>query len=162
MARDFYHTGLAVGRSDCAKVLDLPISGKITESTALNIRTSTAAAAVIHTASTTLLPAIAGYKYRIIDIAMISTVANAATATAVTISGTQGASVVALVSNTVGALTDSTKVLMGTTANSSILADGASYTACDVNTAITIESTGAGLGGSTAIISIITYAIEAA
>jgi hypothetical protein len=137
-------------------------SGAIQLGVVQNLRTRTLAAAVIHTAQTTLLAGITGYKYRIIDITMISTVANASTATAVVVNGTQGTSVVALVSNTVGALTDSAKVLMGTTANSSILADGASYVACDSGAGITIASTVAGLGGSTAIDTNITYVIEAA
>jgi hypothetical protein len=66
---------------------------------------------------------------------------------------------VQLVSNTVGSLTQSTRVLAGVTANSSILADGASFTACDTNTAITITANGT-LTGSTNIDVLLTYVIE--
>lgn len=110
-------------------------------------------------AGATLLPAIAGRRYRLVDATMISIGGNAAGATAVRISATQAATGVQLVSNTVGALTQSTRVLAGVTSNSSILADGASFTQCDVNTAITISASGT-LTTSTNIDVILTYVVE--
>jgi hypothetical protein len=121
----------------------------------LRVRTTTANV----NAGSTLLPAIAGHRYRLVDASMISIGGNAGGATAIRITGTQSASAVQLVSNTVGSLTQSTRVLAGVTANSSILADGASFTACDTNTAITITANGT-LTGSTNIDVLLTYVIE--
>ena len=121
----------------------------------LRVRTTTANV----NAGSTLLPAIAGRRYRLVDASMISIGGNAGGATAIRITGTQSASAVQLVSNTVGSLTQSTRVLAGVTANSSILADGASFTACDTNTAITITANGT-LTGSTNIDVLLTYVIE--
>ena len=42
----------------------------------------------------------------------------------------------------------------------SVLADGASFTPLDVNTAVTVGKTGASLTGSTNIDVIVTYALE--
>ena len=121
----------------------------------LRVRTTTANV----NAGSTLLPALAGRRYRLVDASMISIGGNAGGATAIRITGTQAASAVQLVSNTVAALTQNTRVLAGVTANSSILADGASFTACDTNTAITITANGT-LTGSTNIDVLLTYVVE--
>ena len=111
-----------------------------------NIRIRTAVAAVI--TGVDLLPAVAGFKYRIIDVRMISTEGNATTATSVDINATQGAGAVVLVANAVAGLTDSTVLTMGDS-NSAVLPDGASYLANDANTVISMKQTTAGgdLGG---------------
>lgn len=121
----------------------------------LRVRTTTANV----NAGATLLPAIAGRRYRMVDASMISIGGAAAGATAIRITGTQSASSVQLVSNAVAALTQSTRVLAGVTASSSILADGASFTACDANTAITLTASGT-LTTSTHIDVILSYVIE--
>ena len=144
MAKDYYHTGLAVSRSDC-------------ESMARNVRKRHTLAEVI--AGVTLLPAIPGYQYRLIDVTMISTEANAATATSIDITGTQSGSDALLLVNAVGGLTDSAALRMGHT-NSAVLADGASYIACDANTAITLIDKGTTLTGTVNLDTIITYAVE--
>ncbi len=77
----------------------------------LRVRTTTANV----NAGSTLLPAIAGRRYRLVDASMISIGGNAGGATAIRITGTQSASAVQLVSNTVGSLTQSTRVLAGVT-----------------------------------------------
>lgn len=110
-------------------------------------------------AGATVLAAIPGYKYRLIDLTLIAIGGNAATATAVTISGTQAASVVALVSAAIAALTRSAFVKPNT-ANVTILADGASFATCDENTAITIEKTGSALATATHVDVIATFVIE--
>ena len=120
-------------------------------------------AAVI--AGVTLLEAVPGYKYRIVDCTMIATGANAGTATSVNLRGTQGASVVQLVVNSITALTDSARVSMGeppAAGTSVILADGASFNLCDANKAITMISVGAALDTATAIDVTVTYVIERA
>jgi hypothetical protein len=107
----------------------------------------------------TLLAAVAGRSYRLVDASMISIGGAAGGATAVRIVGTQAASQVALVSNTVGALTQNTRVLAGVTTNSSILAAGASFVPNDANTAITIDRTVSNLTGSTDIDVLLSYVL---
>jgi hypothetical protein len=126
-----------------------------------HLRTRVTAAQVNGAGGHVLLPAVAGVKYRLVDASMISIGGAAGGATAVRIVGTQAASAVALVSNTVGALTQNTRVLAGITVNSSILAAGASFVANDANTAITIDRTVANLTGSTDIDVLLSYTIEA-
>ena len=109
----------------------------------------------------TLLAALPGLRYRLVDCSMIAIGGNAATATAVRLNGTQSASVVQLVSNAVAALTQNTRVLAGITANSTILAGGASFIACDANTAITIDKSGSNLATATDIDVLLSYTIEA-
>lgn len=123
-----------------------------------HLRTRVATAGV--NSGTTLLPAIPGRSYRLVDASMISIGGAASGATAVRINGTQSSSTVQLVSNTVGSLTQNTRVLAGVTANSSILAGGASFIACDANTAITIDASGS-LATSTHIDVLLSYVIDA-
>lgn len=113
-------------------------------------------------AGLTLLPAHPNKAYRMTDCSMIAVGGAAATATAVRVNGTQSASVVQLVSNAVGALTQNTRVLAGVTANSTILAGGVSFAACDVNTAITLDKSGSNLATATHIDVLLSYVEEAA
>lgn len=137
-------------------VIEVLVDGNTGGVQNLRVRTTTANV----NAGATLLPAIPGRSYRLVDATMISIGGAASGATAVRITGTQSASSVQLVSNTVGALTQSTRVLAGVTANSSILADGASFLACDANTAITLTASGT-LATSTNIDVILSYVVDA-
>lgn len=105
-----------------------------------------------------LLPAVAGYKYRLIDATLIAVGGAAGAATAVTITGVQATSTVALISVAIAALTQSTVVKMGT---ANVLADGASLVQNDVNTKIAIAKTGSALTTATSIDVVLTYALEA-
>jgi hypothetical protein len=107
----------------------------------------------------TVLPAVPGYQYQIVDCAMVAVGGAAAGATSVNLKGTQSAGVVNLVVNAVGGLTQSTKLPMGEAATSVILADGASFAPCDVNTAITVEDAGPDLTGPTYVDVIVSYAL---
>jgi hypothetical protein len=107
----------------------------------------------------TLLPAVAGYKYRMIDASMIAVGGAVATCTAVVINGTQATSSVALLSVAVAALTQST-VVKPNTANATVLADGASYVKNDVATAVTLGKTGGSCATATSVDVILSYAIE--
>jgi hypothetical protein len=107
----------------------------------------------------TLLPAQAGIKYRLVDTTIIAVGGAVATCTAVTLSGTQAASGAVLQSVAVAALTQSTLVKPNT-ANSTVLADGASFVTNDVNTAITIAKTGASCATATNVDVILSYALE--
>jgi hypothetical protein len=112
-------------------------------------------------AGVTLLAAIAGYKYRLVDITLVAIGGNAGTATAVTVSGTQSSSVVALITAAVAALTRSTAVKPNT-ANVTLLTDGVSFVQNDANAAITMEKTGGSLATATAIDVTLNYTLEAA
>lgn len=107
----------------------------------------------------TLLPAVAGYKYRLIDASVIAVGGAVATCTAVTINGTQATSSVALLSIAVAALTQSA-VVKPNTANATVLADGASFVKNDATTAITIGKTGGTCATATSVDVILSYAIE--
>jgi hypothetical protein len=107
----------------------------------------------------TLLPAIAGFKYRLIGATMIAVGGAVATCTAVTISGTQSAGAAVLLSVAVAALTQSTPVYPNT-ANATVLADGASFVQNDTNTAITLGKTGGSCATATNVDVLLTYAIE--
>lgn len=111
-------------------------------------------------AGATLLPAIPGARYRMIDAALIAIGGNAATATSVDILATLttgrklvAAAVAGIAQSVVGRAGGS---------NIAVLADGASFTANDVNTAITIGKTGSDLATATHIDVLFTYAIDSA
>lgn len=131
-------------------------SGSKTEERALVAIFSTAQV----NAGATILPALAGIKYQIVDMTMIAIGGNAATATAVVINATQAASGVSLLSVAIAALTRSAVVRAGA-ANATVLTDGASFNPCDVNTAITIAQTGSALATATGIMVIIRYLLTA-
>lgn len=123
----------------------------------VRIRTTTANV----NAGATLLPALPGYKYRIHDIAMIAIGGAATAATTVDVLGTQSSSSVKLLAGAVANLTQSAVLRAGATGGA-VLADGASFVACDANTAITIGKTGSSLATATNIDVLLTYSIEAA
>lgn len=110
-------------------------------------------------AGATLLPAIAGYKYRMISCYVISVGGAAGAVTTVDILATQSAGAAKLVAYAQASLTQSAVLKDGGT-GAAVLADGASYIKNDVNTAITIGKTGATITTSTHFDTIITYAIE--
>jgi hypothetical protein len=110
-------------------------------------------------AGATLLPALAGKKYRFIDCSAIAVGGAVGATTTVDILGTQAAASVKLASFAQASLTQST-VLRPGVAGTTVLADGASYAQCDVNTPITIGKTGASATTATAIDIVLSYTIE--
>lgn len=110
-------------------------------------------------AGLTLLAAIAGFKYRLLDAYAVAIGGSAGTVTTVDVLGTQSASGVKLVAFGQAALTRSAMVRAGSTGGV-LLADGASFAINDVNTAITIGKTGSALDTSTFVDVVLTYAIE--
>lgn len=136
-------------------------SGSILVGTALNVRTRATTAQV--NAGLVLLPAIAGYKYRIVDLTMIAVGGSAATATSVDILSTQGGSAVRPFVVAVSALSRSV-VVKPNTANVTVLADGASFVANDANTAISVskQAAGSNLATATHIDVNLSYVIESA
>ncbi len=146
---------------------DVPDIGLVDQVTAIedsavlvrNIRRRCTTAEI--NAGVELLPAVAGFKYRLIDATLIAIGGNAATATAVTINATQAASGVALITAAIAALTRSA-IVKPNSANVTVLADGASNVLNDVNTAITVGKTGSSLATATAVDVIMSYTLEAA
>jgi len=104
----------------------------------------------------TLLPARRGIKWQIDDGYMIAIGGAASGATDVRILGTRAGSSVALAVAAVAGLTQSTLIRMGAAAVV-ILADGASFTPLDANTAVTVGKTGGTLATSTFVDFMVTY-----
>lgn len=112
-------------------------------------------------AGATLLPAIPNVQYRIHDVAMIAVGGAATSSTSVDVLGTQAASSVKLFAGAVAGLTQDA-VLRAGAANGAVLASGASFAPCDVNTAVTISKTGSNLTVATAVHVLLTYEIVSA
>lgn len=109
-------------------------------------------------AGATLLPAIAGFAYRVTDMALIAIGGAVTAATSVDIRGTQSTSVVNLLAAAVAGLTQNTLLRAGAT-NAAILAGGLSFVTNDVNTAITIGVTGSNVATATHIDSLVGYVL---
>lgn len=122
-----------------------------------SLRTRVAIADII--AGLTLLPAIPGYKYRLIGCKAIAVGGAAGTVTTVDIKATQGAAVVKLVAFAQANLTRSAVLTSGGT-GATVLADGASYVQNDVNTAVTIGQTGSNIDTATHVDVNLDYAVE--
>lgn len=109
-------------------------------------------------AGQTILPAVPGYKYRIVDMAMIAIGGAVTGATDVRFLGTQAAASVALLISAIAALTQNTLLRAGA-ANATVLAGGASFAECDNNTAITIGKTGGSVATATHVDFLISYVL---
>lgn len=133
-------------------------SGGVVTNVVMTTRHRVTAAEV--NAGHTLLAAISGYKYRLVDATLVAIGGAASGATTVDILGTQ-TTAAKLVAAAVAALTQSAVVKPDTT-NVSVLADGASFVACDAGTAVTIGKTGSNLATATHVDVILSYALEAA
>lgn len=122
-----------------------------------NIRTRFTAAQI--NAGAELLPAVPGFTYRFVDYTLIAIGGAASGATAVVILGTRAAGAVTLLSVAVAALTQSA-IVKPNSANATVLADGASHTPLDANTAVTVGKTGGSLATATHIDVIANYVLE--
>ncbi len=109
-------------------------------------------------AGATLLPAITGVKYRMVDAFAIAVGGAVTTVTTVDILATLSSSR-KLVAFGQAALTQSALVRAGATGGT-ILADGASFTANDISTAVTVGITGSAITVATHIDFHFTYSIE--
>jgi len=112
-------------------------------------------------AGATILAALVGYKYRMVDAAAIAIGGAASAATGVDILATLSSSR-KLVAFKVAGLTQSTLLRAGTATNGIILADGASHTANDANTPVTVLKDGSDVATSTHIDILFKYVIEVA
>jgi len=124
-----------------------------------NVRTRFTAAQV--EAGATLLPAVPGYAYRLVDLILIAIGGAVTGATDVRVLGTQAAGSVALLVAVAAALTQGAVLRAGAT-NANVLGTGLSFTPCDENTAITVGKTGGVLATATHVDVMATYVLEAA
>jgi hypothetical protein len=111
-----------------------------------------------------LLPALAGYAYRLINWTLTAIGGAAATATSVDLIGTQGGVAVRPVVTAVSALAQSA-IIGRSHANSVVLANGASQAPLDANTALTIGTQAASAGNLATCTHIdvnLEYAVESA
>lgn len=107
----------------------------------------------------TLLTAVPGFKYRMIEASAISVGGAAGAVTTVDILGTQSTSSVKLVAFAQASLTQNTQLKSGAS-GATILAGGVSYVANDVNTAITVGKTGSDVTTATHIDVMMSYVVE--
>lgn len=110
-------------------------------------------------AGATILAAVSGLKYRLLDCFVIAVGGAVGAVTTVDVLGTQSTSQ-KLVAFAQASLTQSTLLRAGAS-GAAILADGASFVQNDANTAITIGKTGATITTATHIDVVLTYALEA-
>lgn len=108
-----------------------------------------------------LLPAVVGYKIRLLDVIAIAYGGAVGATTTVDVLGTQAASGVKLITFAQASLTQSTALRPGVS-GVVVLANGAGLSACDENTAVTAGKTGADLTTATGVDFILTYALDAA
>jgi hypothetical protein len=108
-----------------------------------------------------LLPARPGVRWRLLDALLIAVGGAVTGATDVRILGTRVGVSVALCIAAVAGLTQSA-VLRAGAATVVVLADGASFTALDPNTAITVGKTGGSAATATAVDIIVSYADDRA
>jgi predicted RecA/RadA family phage recombinase len=144
----------AATSSDTTGIIRLagtPLGGKV-----LNIRKRIAVAAV--NAGAPLLAAIPGVQYRMIHASAISIGGAAGAVTTVDLIGTVS-SARKLVAFAQASLTQSAVLKDGGT-GAAVLADGASYTANDAGTAVTVGITGSSITTATSIDFNVDFAIE--
>lgn len=124
-----------------------------------NIRTRFTIAQI--NAGATLLAALPRHRYRMVACKAVAVGGAAGAVTTVDVLGTQSASGVKLAAFAQASLTQST-VLTAGSSGGTVLADGASFVACDTNTAITVGKTGSNVTTATHVDVIFDYVIEAA
>lgn len=112
-------------------------------------------------AGATLLPALPGFRYRLQNARMVAVGGAAGAVTTVDVLGTQAATSVKLLAGAQASLLQSAVITAGGTGGA-VLADGASFASCDVNTAITASKTGSNVTTSTHVDFLLDYVIEAA
>ncbi len=126
------------------------------QSAVMNVRRRCTVAEI--NAGVTLLAAVPGFKYRLVDATLIAIGGAASGATDVRILGTR-TSAVALIVAAIAGLTQSA-VLKPNSANVTVLADGASFTPLDAGTDVTVGKTGGTLATATNIDVIVNYVLE--
>lgn len=111
-------------------------------------------------AGATILPAIAGLRYRMVDASIVAVGGAAAAHTSIDILGTVSTSR-KLVAFLVAGTTQSTMLRAGAATNGVLLADGASFTQNDAGAAVTIGKTGSDVTTATHVDISFSYVVEA-
>jgi len=136
------------------------ISGiEVTFGLVRSLRTRLTTAQVI--AGADLLPALLSVRWRLFDASLIAIGGAATTNTSVNISAIRAGSAVQLLVVAIAALTQSARVRAGAT-NAVILADGASFTQVDANTAVRATNVGASMTVATHIDFLLSYVADPA
>lgn len=138
---------------------DVRLNGASLSGRVFNVRKRFTVAQVNAVGGTALVPAIPGARYRMCACNAISVGGAAGAVTTVDVLGTLAAAGRKLVAYAQASLTQSS-VLKDGGSGAAVLADGASYTANDAGTAITISKTGADVTTATHIDVQLTYAVE--
>jgi hypothetical protein len=112
-------------------------------------------------AGVTILPAVAGYAYRVVDSYIIAYGGNVGGATGIDLTATLSTARKIVAYKTAG-MTQSTMLRAGTATNGVLLADGASFTANDANTAITLIKDGSDVTTATGVDIAVEYELVAA
>lgn len=112
-------------------------------------------------AGATVLPALQGFAYRMVDAAAIAVGGSVGATTGVDLMGTLSTGRKLVAFKTAG-LTQSTLLRAGTATNGVILADGASFVANDPNTAITVIKDGSDLTTASHVDILLSYCIDPA
>ena len=149
-----YAQGAATADGDVIEVLGVQSGGP---GGVLNVRQRFTIAQV--NVGATLLAAVPGLKYRLIEASAISVGGAAGAVTTVDILATQATASVKLVAFAQASLTQNTQLKSGGS-GAAILAAGASYVQNDVNTAITVGKTGSDVTTATHIDVIASYVLE--
>jgi hypothetical protein len=110
-------------------------------------------------AGATLLPALPGFKFRMVACKAVAVGGAAGAVTTVDVLGTQGASGVKLAAFAQASLTQSA-VLTAGGSGAAVLANGASFVANDVNTAVAVGKTGSDVTTATHVDVIFDYVVE--
>ena len=110
-------------------------------------------------AGVTLINGLTGYKFRLHDAAIIAVGGAATTGTSVDINATRAGSAVILVSFKTAGMGQSVLLRAGTATNGVLLVDGASFTECDVATAITVAKIGTDFTVATSFDLLVTYSL---
>lgn len=110
-----------------------------------------------------LLPALPGVRWRMINAMLLAVGGAAAVGTSVNIIGTVAAAAVQLWVVTIAALTRSTPIYTGVTPAAgaqTLLADGASFTQMDVNTAVQVITVGSAMTTLTSLDVMLSYVAD--
>lgn len=110
-------------------------------------------------AGATVLPALTHFGYRMVDSYAIAYGGNVGGTTGVDLTATLSTARKLVAYKTAG-LTQSTMLRAGTATNGVLLADGASFTRNDVNTAVTVIKDGSDLTTATGVIISVSFVIE--
>jgi hypothetical protein len=159
MPRTGIYSGIRKQDNGNTLVVDPSLSGKIAGGAIVHFLRQRVTIAQVNAGLSLVAAPGLGYALRMVDLELIAVGGAAAGATTVDILATLATASRKLVAAAVAGLTQSALLRAGA-ANAAILADGASFTANDENTPITIGKTGGALTTATHIDVLLAYVID--